>query len=113
MLSLKTTVNRRYPWGLRLVRPNENHREETICRRGGKADAEDLKSSGGEPPCGFDSHRRYSRQIADQLDIVYDWADGHNHDRPRGDPPAMALTSSTMMELGTKAPDFRLTDTEG
>jgi hypothetical protein len=30
------------------------------CRRGGKADAEDLKSSGGLPPCGFDSHRRHS-----------------------------------------------------
>ncbi len=29
-------------------------------RRGGMADAEDLKSSGGEPPCGFESHRRYS-----------------------------------------------------
>src|SRR5208337_2934486 len=29
-------------------------------RRGGMADAEDLKSSGRERPCGFDSHRRYS-----------------------------------------------------
>lgn len=29
-------------------------------RCGGTADAEDLKSSGGEPPCGFDSHRRQS-----------------------------------------------------
>ena len=28
-------------------------------RRGGMADAEDLKSSGRERPCGFDSHRRY------------------------------------------------------
>jgi peroxiredoxin len=25
----------------------------------------------------------------------------------------MALTPSTMLELGTKAPDFRLPDTEG
>ena len=29
-------------------------------RRGGMADAEDLKSSGRKRPCGFDSHRRYS-----------------------------------------------------
>ena len=29
-------------------------------RRGGTADAEDLKSSDGEPSCGFDSHRRHS-----------------------------------------------------
>ena len=28
-------------------------------RRGGMADAEDLKSSGRKRPCGFDSHRRY------------------------------------------------------
>lgn len=28
-------------------------------RRGGTADAEDLKSSEGEPSCGFDSHRRH------------------------------------------------------
>ena len=28
-------------------------------RRGGMADAEDLKSSGRERPCGFKSHRRY------------------------------------------------------
>ena len=28
-------------------------------RRGGKADAEDLKSSGGLLSCGFDSHRRH------------------------------------------------------
>src|SRR5262249_42925547 len=27
--------------------------------RGGMADAEDLKSSPGEPGCGFESHRRY------------------------------------------------------
>ncbi len=31
-------------------------------RRGGMADAEDLKSSGGKPPCGFKSHRRYSTE---------------------------------------------------
>ena len=28
-------------------------------RRGGTAYAEDLKSSGGQPPCGFESHRRH------------------------------------------------------
>src|SRR5438093_407340 len=28
-------------------------------RRGGMADAEDLKSSGRERPCGFESHRRH------------------------------------------------------
>ena len=31
----------------------------TPSRRGGKADAGDLKSPEGEPSCGFDSHRRY------------------------------------------------------
>src|ERR1700738_1075125 len=51
----------------------------------------------------------FSRSVS----LVYDWADRHNHDRPKGDPPAMALTPSTMLDLGTKAPDFRLADTEG
>ncbi len=37
----------------------ERAQGEHSGRRGGMADAEDLKSSGGEPPCGFDSHRRY------------------------------------------------------
>src|SRR5262249_28152327 len=37
-------------------------------RRGGMADAEDLKSSPGEPGCGFESHRRHSRQ--DRTDPV-------------------------------------------
>jgi peroxiredoxin len=31
----------------------------------------------------------------------------------QGDSPAMALTPSTMLELGTNAPGFRLPDTEG
>ena len=35
------------------------HNEVRLRRRGGMADAEDLKSSGGLLPCGFDSHRRH------------------------------------------------------
>jgi hypothetical protein len=43
-------------FGLRIARDSP----EAQGRRGGTAYAEDLKSSGGEPPCGFKSHRRQS-----------------------------------------------------
>ena len=67
---------------------------DVLSRCGGTADAEDLKSSEGNPPCGFESHRRHSdsdRQEAtrpDGTDSSVDSRGTRNASRTRRQPTA-------------------------